>query len=294
MPDFLGKRWGVVITGLVAVGLLIFFLASALPSNKPAQSGAAVVATPTVAAASNNKTNPPATPTNLSKIGDEYLALGDSVAFGVGASPPTERGYAGVFYNDLKKLQPQLSYKNLAIPGETSDSFIRKSGNIKSQLDRTLDALDTAQQAGKRVSPITLTIGGNDMLNARNSSEAERQTVLDNFDANLKTILEQLNRHSALGSKTDLILTTYYNPFGQSVSGSENELAWLNRFNQVIRKRGAEYKAQVVDFYSPVAGHEQDYTWIAGGDVHPNAPGHAALAAALWQAVGYDQKKAGS
>jgi lysophospholipase L1-like esterase len=277
VQKFLKRRWVLVLTGLIAVGLLLFFLVSAVASNKSVQPVASAVSVPAL----TNK--------NASQIGDEYLALGDSVAFGVGASPPTEKGYAGIFYQDMKKLQPQLTYKNLAIPGETSESFVRRTGKVKSQLERTLDEIDAAQQAGKRVSPITLTIGGNDMLNARNSSDAEREAVLQQFDTNLKNSLEQLNRHTPLGSQTDLILTTYYNPFGESGSGSASDLAWLNRFNAVIKQRAAEYKAQVVDFYGPVAGHEQDYTWISEGDVHPNASGYALLASAIWQAVGYEK-----
>jgi lysophospholipase L1-like esterase len=209
----------------------------------------------------------------------------------VGASSPAQLGYAGVFYQDMKQLQPNLTYKNLAIPGETTASFLSRGSN-KSQLDRALAEIDAAKAAGKRVSPITLTIGGNDVLAARNSSAAQKQTTIDSFDTNFKKILGQLAAHTDIGNTTDLIVTTYYNPFATSPGAqSQDELAWIQRFNDLIKQRASEYKARVADFYTPVLGHELEYTWISNGDIHPNVAGHAVLGGALWQMSGYTKEQ---
>lgn len=217
--------------------------------------------------------------------GDEYLALGDSVAFGVGASSPQQLGYAGVLYSEYLKLaEPNLLYKNLALPGETSTSFIERPQS-RSQLERALAELDAAQQAGHKISLITLTIGGNDMLAARGKNQTQKAETLARFEANLQTILRQLTSRTA--GRTTLIITTYYNPFAANGPAIQEDALWLERANEIINKRAAEYKVLVADFFKPVLGREMALTWIGQGDIHPNTPGHAQLAAAVWQASGY-------
>jgi lysophospholipase L1-like esterase len=224
-------------------------------------------------------------------IGDEYLALGDSVAYGVGAPTPSELGYAGLFFNNyLKRVKPALPfYKNLAIPGETSDTFFNpKKG--KSQLQQALDEIEAAKKAGRSVSPITLTLGGNDMLENRRTSEAERATALNNFEKNLRRALDDLK--TAAGNSTDFIVTTYYNPYIYQTGGgtTDTETAWVTRFNDIIRKVAADRGARVADFFTPLYQQEGSYTWIKFGDVHPNGAGHSLLAQALWQSSGYDRE----
>lgn len=220
--------------------------------------------------------------------GTEYLALGDSIAFGVGASSPQELGYPAAFYRQyLTKARPGVtSYKNLAIPGETATSFIIRP-KAKSQLDLALAELATGQKIGTPVSLVSLTIGGNDVLAARTKSQSEKETVLNNFDNNFQKILTALAPYTRDGT-TQLILTTYYNPFGTGDAGlSSDDTVWMQRFNALIKQRAVEYKARVADFFPPILGQEKTLTWIGGGDIHPNTAGHAALAAALWQSTGY-------
>lgn len=222
-----------------------------------------------------------------SPAGNEYLALGDSIAFGVGASSPQESGYPAVFYRQYltKALPGVTSYKNLALPGETTTSFISRP-KAKSQLEMALNELDTGLKTGPRISLITLTIGGNDVLPARTKSQAEKETILKEFDTNFQKILGELGPYT-LDGKTRLIVTTYYNPFGTNGIGGAEDAAWLERFNNVIKQRAEEHKVKVADFFTPILAHEKSLTWIEGGDIHPNTAGHAALADALWQAAGY-------
>src|SRR5690242_20571523 len=57
--------------------------------------------------------------------GDVYLALGDSVAAGIGASRPAERGYAALVWTDLQRLVGRrVAMQDLAVPGETTSSMI--------------------------------------------------------------------------------------------------------------------------------------------------------------------------
>lgn len=221
------------------------------------------------------------------QIGDEYLALGDSVAYGLGAPLPNDLGYAGQFYNNyLKRLKPNLTYKDFGISGETTSSFISRPRG-QSQLQRVYAELAAAKAAQKRISPITLTIGGNDMLNAINSAPSSKDIALKQFDTNLQTILSGLKAHT--NGQSDIIITTYYNPFGGGSTGQADEnTQWLERFNAVIEQRGKEFNIKVADFYPPINGQAQTLTWAAFGDVHPNQQGYSKLAQALWQASSYD------
>ncbi len=259
-------------------------VAGAAPAGKPgSQAVSTASATPTSAGPT-----PVVQPSAPPGIGGEYLALGDSVAYGVGAPNPTEQGYAGLFYsNFLKRVQPDLIiYRNLAVPGETSSSFISPTKG-KSQLQRALDELEAAAKAGRRISPITLTIGGNDMLEARGKSDAEREMTLTRFEANFSRILDSLK--GAAGG-ADLIVTTYYNPYAFNTGGEDLETNWVRRFNDTIRQKATERGARLADFFGPVSGRERALTWIGVGDVHPNTAGHPALAQALWKASGYDTR----
>ncbi len=247
---------------------------NATPTAQPGPRSAQIAAPPTA------KLTAPAS------LGTEYIALGDSVAYGVGAPNPTEGGYAGLFYaNYLKRIQPDLlTYRNLAVPGETSATFLNPTKG-KSQMQRALDELGAAQEAGRRVSPLSLTIGGNDMLNLRGKPNADRETGLARFEANLNRILDELKAKVA---NTDLLLTTYYNPYAYQTGGEDAESAWVQRFNDTIRKVGLAHRARIADFFGPLVGHERDDTWIGVGDVHPKPAGHAIMAQALWKATGYD------
>jgi len=270
---FAGIGLGVIV--LLFTGLFLVFSANNSPqTSNTLQTGA----NPTGLAA-----------TALSKeSGQEYLALGDSIAFGVGASPPQDSGYPAVFYRQyLAKAMPEFtSYKNLAIPLETTTSFISRP-QVKSQLELALAELVAGQKTGPRVSLVSLTIGGNDVLAARTKSQVEKETVLKNFDTNFQKILAAFAPYTRDGP-TQLIVTTYYNPFGTGEAGlSSDDTVWMQRFNDLIKQRAAEFKAKVADFYPPILGQEKTLTWISGGDIHPNTAGHAALAAALWQATGF-------
>ncbi len=260
-------------------------------SNNQGQVGVPIAtAMPSAPLSAAASLGPQARPAAPSGLGSEYLALGDSVAFGLGVPVPLDQGYAGLFYsNYLKIAQPGfLSYRNLAVPGETSDTFITNSKG-KSQLQRAFDELDNAAKNGRHVSPITLTIGGNDMLDARGKSNSEREATLTQFEANFSRILNELK---ARAGQADIIVTGYYNPYSLNSSGSDIENSWVQRFNATILKQAHERGLLVADFYSPVngAGLTRALTWSGSGDVHPTTLGHAVLAQAVWKAGGYDKQ----
>lgn len=296
------KYVGLIVAGLL-LGLGVVWLIGRFAAS-PNSSRSASIATPNLNAAVAPAVSPTRTPlpyqnTGLTRapaipdkpsapaaIGGEYIALGDSVAYGIGAPDPTNQGYAGLFYtNYLKRVQPDLlAYCNLAVPGETTASFLSKP-NAKSQLQNFKDEIASAARSGLRVSPVSLTIGGNDLLNVEGKSDADRQAALNKFDTNFSRILDEIR--GQIG-QADLLVTTYYNPLAYNTGGNDTDSDWFRRFDAVIRQRAGEKGAKLVDFTAPVVGKEKELTWIASNDVHPTPAGHIVLAQAVWKAAGYD------
>ena len=122
------------------------------------------------------KPPPPTKPAN------EYLSLGDSLAYGFqerifdrqvesGNLDPTvfKHGYTDELAKRLKKLNRSLHTTNLGCPGETTDSFLEAcefpslhEPYAGSQLDAALDVIATHPG---QVGTITISLGANDLLN---------------------------------------------------------------------------------------------------------------------------------
>lgn len=228
---------------------------------------------------------PTAVPPALSSPGTVYLALGDSIAAGIGASLPAERGYPALLAGFLTRVAGRhVELVNLAVPGETTTSFIHGG-----QLDKALQLLADARAAGQRVAPITLTLGANDLLDAPDDAPA-RERAIQTVRTNLRTILGRLLEASSdpAGTPTaDLVVTNYYDPSGTDPSRPGSSAWWLARLNDVIAQETDRAGARLADVAARFAGHTQDWTWYPA-DIHPTNAGHRAIAEAVWQALGYD------
>src|SRR5215207_1092499 len=87
-----------------------------------------------------------------------YLALGDSLAVGIGATNPARLGYVAHVFR-VAHARPAGSVdqlRNLAVGGETSGTFI-SSGQLA-------QAVAAIRQPSSDVRLVTLNIGGNDFL----------------------------------------------------------------------------------------------------------------------------------
>lgn len=148
----------------------------------------------------------PATP-----AGGYYVALGDSLATGFGASP--ERGYVDLVAGAERAAGHDVGLVALGCSGETTTSMINGpscSYQEGAQLDAAVAFLRTHRG---HVRLVTIDIGGNDVASC-GFGPASRPCFarqLATVDANLKRILPAL-RHAA-GPGVRFAAMTYFDPF---------------------------------------------------------------------------------
>jgi lysophospholipase L1-like esterase len=188
------------------------------------------------------------------QVGNTYLALGDSLAYGYHAAqfkseleskgyvePATfDQGYVDDFGATLKLTHPKLQIVNDGCPGETTETFIDGSGipgycaggptgtpfpyaflhhPYTPYASQLTDALAILKE-NPNVSPITLDIGANDVLQFLASkcgfpasytcTPAEVEAEFGHIAANVYSILTQLH---AAAPKAQIVLIGLYNPY---------------------------------------------------------------------------------
>jgi lysophospholipase L1-like esterase len=231
-----------------------------------------------------------------------YLALGDSIAYGVGAEPPTN-GYVPVLHGLLTAMRPcgagqavgcGLDLQNLAVSGATTDTLIS---------DQLGGAASLAADRNGNPSPvddvtlITLDIGGNDLVGPvisacsviSPSCVATIQSQLQHVNTNLAGILSALR--SAAGPGTVIAVMTYYNSFQACTRSALSPLAELvlegggpipAGLNTIIRNQAAAYHAVVAETKPLITRDDL----VGGSDcLHPNNAGHTKIARAFDQVI---------
>jgi lysophospholipase L1-like esterase len=231
-----------------------------------------------------------------------YLALGDSLAVGAGATRPDATGYVARFYRALSApdaVPRATDLRNLAIGGETSASMIASG-----QLAAAVDAIGTSEPP---VVLVTLDIGGNDLLGLLRTEACAADPLgteclqllaqaLAEFETNYSHILMELT--DALEQRAPdatLSVMTYFNPFsGTDVSlEAAAELALLGTdgrldcdaegseargMNDIIACVGDEHGAVAVDVQPAFEGLGLELTHIGNEDIHANDRGYEVIA----------------
>ncbi len=233
-------------------------------------------------------------------FGSLYLALGDSLAAGVGASDPEETGYVPLVHDDLRRhleCNPgtdspctDLGLRNLARSGATTTTLLRD------QVPEALEVLRVRNEdgdPGNDVDVITLDIGGNDAFALYGACsggmspgciEAAR-SMFTTVSRNLTTTLSQLR--DAAGPDTRIIVMTYYNGLiGCDRSAAvpiadlllEGGVGVPVGLNDLIRARAVEAGAAVAETYGLLGPGD-----LVGGDdcLHPVDSGYRIIADAF-------------
>lgn len=219
-----------------------------------------------------------------------YVALGDSLTFGAGASQPGRDGYVPRVRERLdgrvacSRDGPdgcRLRLRNLGMPGATSSTLVRR------QLPTAVAAVEAAPG---RVALITVGIGGNDLLALADiclplGSEGCRGAVagaLERFSGNLSLTLRRLRR--AAGDGIPIVVLAYDNtpryclPPGAAAFGDrllEGGRGVGAGLNERVRAVAADHGAAVADAFGAL---DQADVADEGGCVHPDDSGHAVLA----------------
>jgi lysophospholipase L1-like esterase len=238
-----------------------------------------------------------------------YLSLGDSWAFGFGASVPSETGYVPVLGEALQdefdcsasgKDKPNgkcqhLETINLAVGGATTPTLI--SGQLPEAVE-ILQARNTDKNPRNDVEVITLHIGGNDVtipiisacLNAPGSPSclATIQSEFAAYRSDLDDALSALRE--AAGPDTRILIGTYDNPIATCVLGNvpgataladivlEGGTGVPVGLHDIMREVAAQYDVEVVSVFGQLAPAD----WLGGADcLHPVDSGYQKVANAF-------------
>ena len=192
----------------------------------------------------------------------KYLALGDSLAVGIGAF--WGRGHARLYYNWLINSVNYrcLSYYNLGVIGWTSEDLLRAV---------TLNSI--YRNAIISSSIITIDIGGNDILRHKYSPDKLYEALVC-FRYNLFTMLKEVY---CLNNNAQIYIMDIYNPYSKEHEMHEIAEAWVTEFNTVIWStlRSQEFKVSgIASVYAAYKGNENRYTLMNHNNVHPNTLGY--------------------
>lgn len=227
--------------------------------------------------------HPPAAPAATSP--PAYLALGDSIAFGVGASDPSQGGYVALVYQALQASQRYrgegLELVNLSVPGATSADLVAPGGQLE-------EALGEIRRRGAGVEVITIDIGGNDLLTLANrgspclsdteTEECRRavRRVLGDLQTNLTEALRRLREASP---DATIVVVDLYNPYSGTGDPRETiaELG-VGQINGVIGAAADDpaINVRLASVFQLFSGRGP--FWIAPDGIHPNDSGHAVIA----------------
>jgi lysophospholipase L1-like esterase len=244
-----------------------------------------------------------------------YLALGDSIAYGIQPAkveaglPPSgfRTGYVDVFAARLRKLAPGLEVVNYGCPGETTRTFVSGGCPWLALQQRLHDPFEGGQQGAalaflrahrRQVSPITLTLGANDLNEAADACHGNfacikrrAPTAIAQFEARFGRILAQLR---AAAPAAVIVVTGLWNFNADDLARTDPFFLAINAaIARETRRVHARY-ADVFRVFNPQGDPERERARVCAfsfickrGDSHPTDAGYRAIAAVVWRASGY-------
>lgn len=280
---------------ILLVGMCLAVLATACEEG---EDGGVSTATATASPASTVAVSPEATTAPL------YIALGDSLATGHGASDPSSTAYVPLFHEYLREALeiPELALMNLGNGGDTSAELI-EHGHVAKAVDE-IRARNFDESPANDVHVVTLDIGGDDLLDlffslvipgtcpdletslAKPECVNAFQDALDDFRENFDQALDELEQ-----ADPDLPVLTadLYNSFSGSGLPFEELAEWAQEgregspveegLNDVIRSIAGEHGVLVADWHGAFRGKSDEF--IAADRIHANDAGYRAMSDAL-------------
>jgi lysophospholipase L1-like esterase len=247
-----------------------------------------------------------------------FLALGDSIAYGF---QPTKKpgtrastfdtGYVDVFAARLRKLSPKIEVVNYGCPGESTVTFVR--GGCPGLADGfklhdafrgpQLKAAESFLRAHPgQVSPVTLTLWGNDWLpllldKCKGNVACVRKLgprTIASFGSRLASILQRLR---AAAPTTEIIVTGAWNFDPTQLQQLRPIYHSLDASIARAASASSVRVAKALPVFNPAGNVRVQrrrlcaLTFICSkGDPHPTDAGYRALADAFMTASGYTRK----
>ena len=176
-----------------------------------------------------------------------YIALGDSLSEGVGASARGQSDFVSLVAN---RLPGEFELLNLGESGDTSADLIEHG-----HLDQAVGEIEQRRgddDPDNDVKLVTLEIGGNDLLNiffdlvlpgtcpslkealAEQACVESLRSALDEYSPNLAAAIDRLQEADP---DLPIALMTLYNPFSAACSRSTKWRSWRWRDRRTRRSR---------------------------------------------------------
>lgn len=211
--------------------------------------------------------------------GENYIALGDSLAAGQTPHQEIDAGYADLLAMRLGMLGQINDYtKELAFPGFTTADVLER---VQS---------DEASELLKNATLITVSAGANDLLrlvqvnpNAGTLAFSQLQTdyALNVARKNMAEILTELRLRAP---KAKVFVMGYYFAYPNvHPSQKEGTNAQLVRLNTILQQQAEQAGATYVNVYDAFGLNAVNYLPNIG-DVHPNFEGYRQMANAFLKA----------
>lgn len=206
-----------------------------------------------------------------------YVALGDSLTVGVGASFLTP-GFVGRYVRlTEKKLDRRIFTDILAKSG------IETSGVLDIVRSESLHRKIT------RANIITISAGGNDLIQAskdfiESGDQAEIAQSVKECHSNMMKIMAMIHElKKDCGVPFIIYLLNLYNPLSQVALADK----WVRLFNRHLSSFDNNKTIRVVDIYTVFKGRQEEL--LSRDRIHPNNLGYQEIANTLVQ-LGYPKE----
>jgi lysophospholipase L1-like esterase len=240
----------------------------------------------------------PAAPA-AAKEAPAYIAIGDSLAYGVGASDPAVSGYVALTYGGLHKSDRYsdrgLELLNLGVPGATSSDLLLPGGQLERAVTEIRERREDTSSSDDNVEIITVDIGGNDVLGLAtpdspcladplaSDCQAIYGVMLKELEANLTEVLEVLRE--AAPSATIVVMDLYSPLSGRGGGGDLIADYAVGGINDATGRvvSDEELDVRMASVWPIFAGRAEGL--VAADGIHPNDEGHALMSEVVLSAI---------
>lgn len=224
------------------------------------------------------------------KVLDKYVAIGDEISIEV--DNDYDVAYVSLIKDFLYSLNNNLDYSNLSKKGTTSSEL--------------LNIIDNNKEKIKNSDLITVSIGGNNILNVILKNLNIDETILQecdeekfdsiiseylNSDEIKEAVLSEVNKFSKdfpniikkikkLAPEAEIYVNTVYNPINKKCNIYNFFDEQINLINDLIVKNNSNYDYKILDCYHILNNDEVLNFKLENGvaRIFPNKVGHAMMA----------------